>query len=112
MDRSSRLRRAALSKAPLITLAIVAIVAAGFWVFQLSSSGPGNPKAASRAERDAQQWMMSCDACGYAFPMSFGEIRTAKLNEKGRLECPKCKKFAVASTRMSPEDYAEANKKP
>lgn len=105
-------RRAAVNKGALIALGIVAVLAVGFWGFKLSTAGDGNPAPTSAAERDAQQWMMQCEACGHTFPMSQGAYREAKRNERSRLECPKCKKFAVVSTRMTPEDFAEANKKP
>src|SRR5262245_12705697 len=106
MDRLFRSRRAAASKGALIALAVVAVLALAFWGFQLSSGGEGDPKPASQAERDAQRWMMTCEACRHTFPMTQGEIRAAKKSDNGRLECPKCKKFAAVSTRMSPEDYA------
>lgn len=97
--------RAAVNKGALITLAVVAVVAAIFWAVR--STGPSGPSGSSN---DSQTTMLQCKECKHAYPISLGEWKKVPLGDKGAAQCPKCQKWGVFATRMSPEDFAETNK--
>lgn len=92
-------RRAAVNRALIVVLCVVAVVAAGFWSCRFMRAREEAPAG------ELTEYQLWCPACKESFTLPADDAKT-RAREGDVFECPKCKKISALLGGPRPEGMA------
>lgn len=90
-----RLRSGKVNVGLLVTLAVLLLIAGGYWTYALMSK----PKVVLNADVPEQEYLLVCDGCKARTTLTLSQLKATPRDPSGLYECPKCKKPKAAFYR-------------